>query len=457
MEKFEENLVSLCLDAARAAGADGADITLAKGSGLSAQVRLGKTESVERAEDYQLGLRVFVGKKTANVSTGQLDETVLKELAGRAVAMARAAPDNPWARLAEPEELASDLPQLDLYDATVLSSEALTEMALAAEDSARAEAGITNSEGGSASASHSQVFIATSKGFSAGYSRSSFGFSVVALAEKNGQMERDYDYSSAVFAADLDDPAEIGRSAAQRTLAGLGAQKPPTGQFPVIFDKRVSGSIAGHLSSALNGMAIARGTSFLKNSMGEAIAAAAITLSDNPLRPRGPGSRPFDGECLPVSRREMIKEGVLQSWFLDLATAGQLGLAPTGQAGRSLSGPPAPGPSNLMIEEGAVSQEQLISELEAGFLVTELMGSSVSLTTGDYSRGAAGFWIEQGKITRPCSEATIAGNLKEMFMQLEPANDADRRRAVSAPSLRLKSMMVAGMTDGQAAAGQAGG
>ena len=444
MEKINEQIIEKMLSASTKAGADETDITFISRGGVDVQVRLGKVESAERSEDYQMGLRVFCGNRTATISSSQLDDENITQLAERAVAMAQAAPEDPYARLATSDEQAKNLPEIELCDEIVFSTDQLTEMARSCEDAALTVTGITNSEGSSASQSRTDILIATSTGFSASYQRSSFGFSAVVLAEKDGKMERDYDYSSAVFASDLDKPEDIGAEAARRTLSRLGARKPTTGTFPIIYDKRVSRSIAGHFASAINGVSVAKGTSFLKDYMGEKIAPSNITMIDDPLRPRGFGTCLFDGETLPVSRQSMIENGVLQRWFLDLATAAQLGLTPTGHASRSLSGPPSPSPSNLFIEDGKQSLEELIKDIESGFYVTEMMGSSVSLTTGDYSRGASGFWIENGEITWPATEATIAGNLKEMFMSLTPANDGDLRQSLSAPSLRVDSMMVAG-------------
>ena len=266
----------------------------------------------------------------------------------------------------------------------------------------------------------------------------------MVIAEQDGNMERDYDYSAAVFAADMDSPDSVGNSAATRTLARLGATKPPTGQFPVVYDKRVSASLVGTMAGAINGAAVARGTSFLKDRMGEQVAASGLTFVDDPLRPRGMGSRLFDGEGLAVERREMVKDGVLQGWFLDIASATKLGLSLTGNASRGLGGPPSPSTSNFYLENGDISFDELIGDINAGFLVTEMMGSSVDMITGDYSRGAAGFWIEKGKIAHPVAEATIAGNLKDMFMAITRANDIDMRKSTAAPSLRVDGMMVAG-------------
>ncbi len=444
MTDSDKDIVEMALKAARNAGADGADITFITGGSTDIQVRKGNVESAERAEDYQLGLRVFCGKRNAAVSTGQLDKDNVDRLATRAVAMAKIAPEDPYARLARADEQATKLPELELCDDTVLSTDQLTEMALNCEAAALDMNGITNSDGGSASASKTRILIGTSTGFTAEYERTSFGFSAVVIAERDGQMERDYDYSMAVFAEDLKDPAEIGRSAAHRTLARLGARKPQTGSYPIIYDTRVSRSIAGHLASAINGSAVARGTSFLKDQLEAQITSDAINIIDDPLRPRGSGSKCFDGETLPVQRRHLVENGRLTGWLLDLSTAAQLGMTPTGNASRSLSGPPSPSTSNFYIEDSDIDTQSLIADIKQGFFVTEMMGSSVSMTTGDYSRGASGFWIENGEICWPVTEATIAGNLKDIFKTMVAGNDRETAQALSAPTLLIPQMMVAG-------------
>lgn len=444
METKEHEIVELTLAAAKAAGADGADVCFIKGGGLDVQVRLGKVESAERAEDYQMGLRVFTGNRSASISTSQLDEATIKGLAERAVSMAKIAPQNPYARLARRDQQATEFPDIELYDETIYTPDQLTELALSCEASALEQNGITNSDGASASTGSAEILIGTSTGFHAAYKRSSFGISAVVLAERDGHMERDYDYSATVFAEDLEDPISIGKKAAERTLARLGARKPQTGTYPVIYDRRVSRSIAGHIASAINGASIARGTSFLKDSMGTQIAAANINITDNPLLNRGLGSRIFDGETLPVQQRHLIKDGRLQGWLLDLATAAQLGLEPTGNAARSVSGPPSPSVSNFIMANGTTDLDAFIADIPQGLYITELMGSSVNLTNGDYSRGAAGFWIENGKIAWPATQATIAGNLQQIFMDMIPATDGDLRQSIVAPSLFVKQLIVAG-------------
>ena len=429
---------------AKKSGADGADAILAKGTGTAMQIRLGELESVEQADDFQLGLRVFIGQKIASVSTSILDNQSVELLVERAVAMAKVAPEDPYARLALESEQATNLPEIDCFDPTELPTSRLQEIAEICEAAARANPLISNSEGSSASQSTSEVTMANSNGFLGSYKSSSFSFSAVVLAEKDGAMERDYDYSAAVFAEDLENPEDIGKSAADRTIARLGPRKAKTGAFPVVFDRRVSRSLAGHIAGAINGYSIARGTSFLKDCLGEVVTSASISVIDDPLRPRSFGSRAFDSETLPVSKRAMIDKGVLTGWFLDLSSAAQLEMTPTGNASRSLSSPPSPSPSNLIVENGDMTVDAIISDIKDGFYVTELMGSSVSLLTGDYSRGAGGFWIENGVITYPVSEATIAGNLKDMFMHMTPANDIDLRQSSAAPSIRVETLTVAG-------------
>ncbi|MGB0181387.1 MAG: TldD/PmbA family protein [Candidatus Puniceispirillales bacterium] len=439
-----EHIMSMLLDKARTHGADTADAVVAGGVSEEVSVRLGKLESIERSEDRNIGLRVFVDGRNAIISTASVDAESIDELAARAVAMARLAPQDPYAGCADAHLLATDIPDLDLMDRTVPSSDTLKDLAFAVEDAAQSVKGITNSEGGNASYGTSAMMLATTNGFSASYERSGYGISTVALAEHDGKMERDYDYSSAVHFEDLKSPEDIGLRAASRTLSRLDARKVKTGDFPVIYDQRVSSSISGHLASAINGASIARGTSFLKDRMGEQITNAAITMTDDPLRPRGAGSSGFDGEGLARRQRIMIENGILKGWFLDLASARQLGLEPTGNASRGTGSPPSPSTSNWIMTAGDVSRDELIADINEGFLVTELIGSSVSLITGDYSRGASGFWIENGKIAYPVTEGTIAGNLKDMLMTITPADDLDFTRSNITPSLRIDGMTVAG-------------
>jgi PmbA protein len=430
---------------ARKAGADAADAVFAADSALSVSVRMGALEDVERSEGAELGLRVFAGKRSASVSTSDLSAQALATLVERALAMAREAPEDLWAGLAPQERLLRGSPPLlDLDDGATDSPETLKTRALAAEDAARAVPGVTNSEGGGASASRSVMAIATSHGFTGGYAQTSHGLSASVLAGTGSGMERDYAYHSARHAAALESPEAIGRLAGERAVARLDPARIASGTMPVIFDRRVSSGMLGHLLGAIAGAAITRKTSFLLDALGTRIFAKGVTICDDPHRPRGLRSRPFDGEGLPVQAVKLVDSGMLETWLLDSASARQLGLEPTGHASRGIAGAPGIAPSNLYMQPGSVPPETLIGEIEHGVLVTELIGQGVNLITGDYSRGAAGFLIEKGEITRPVSEITIASNLKDMFRALTPANDLEFRYGINAPTLRVDGMTIAG-------------
>lgn len=430
---------------AKAAGADAADALLASDQSLSVSVRMGALEDVGRSEGDELGLRVFVGQRSASVSSTDMSSEALDVLVERAIAMAREAPEDKWAGLAPEERLLHGAPpMLDLDDGGDAAPEALKERALAAEDAARAVEGVTNSEGGSASASRHVVALATSHGFAAGYAVSSHGVSASVLAGTGSGMERDYAHHSARHLRMLEDAGAVGLRAGERAVARLNPAKLSSGTMPVVFDPRVGSSLLGHLSNAIAGSSITRRTSFLLEAMGEAIFARGISVIDDPHRPHGLRSRPFDGEGLPVSPTEIVADGVLETWLLDSASARQLGLSPTGHAVRGGAGAPGVGTSNLYMAAGKVPVATLIADIELGVLVTELIGQGVNGVTGDYSRGAAGFLIEKGEVTRPVSEITIAGNLRDMFAQLTPANDLEFRYGVNVPTLRVDGMMVAG-------------
>ena len=430
--------------AARAAGADAADAVLAEGVSMTLGWRMGALENLDRAEGADIGLRVFVGRRQAMASTSDLSKDALAQLIERAVAMARAAPEDPFCGLAAPEELAREIPDLDLADGADASVEALTERARRAEDAARAVPGVTNSEGAQASFSRSMFYLAASNGFARAHGETGHGVAASVLAGSGTAMERDYDYISTVHAADLPDPETIGAEAGRRAVRRLNARKAASARVPVVFEPRVAGSLVRHLASAVNGQAVARGTTFLKDKMGARIFAEGVTIVDDPLRKRGLGSRPFDGEGLPARPLKLVDRGVLQSWILDLSSARQLKLRSTGHAARGVSSPPSPATSNLYLEAGAVAPEALIADIKSGLYVTELIGMGVNGVTGDYSRGAAGFWIENGQLAFPVSEVTIAGNLKEMFPNITAANDLVFRHATNAPTLRIDGMAVAG-------------
>ena len=423
---------------ARNAGADAADAILVGGASLSVQRRLGKTEHVERSEARDLGLRVFIGHQIATVSATTADPAGFAELVERAVAMARVVPEDPYAGLADPVP-PEDAGPLDLNDPAEPSAASLVERAAAAEDAARAVPGITNSEGAEAGFGRSEMTLVTSAGFAGRTLRTSHSVSATALAGSGTGMQRDYDYHSTVHLADLDDAAGIGRGAGERASRRLNPARPKTAKMPVVYDPRVSGSLLGHLVGAINGAAIARGTSFLKDRMGERIFAPGVLVRDDPRRRRGLRSRVFDGEGVPTRPLTLIEDGMLTSWLLDLRSARQLGLVSTGHGGRG-----GPGPSNLYLAAGALSPTALMADIKEGLYVTELIGSAVNGLTGDYSRGAAGFMIRDGQLAEPVAEITVAGNLLDMFPHMTPASDLVFRRGVDAPTVRIDGLTVAG-------------
>lgn len=438
------SLLADLLARARRAGAEAADAVLVRSAGLSQAVRLGKAERLEREESQDAGLRVLLGRRQAVVSTSELTAAGLATLAERAVAMARVVPEDPWCGLADPAQLAAEQPDLELHDPEEPAPALLLERALTAEASARGVKGVTNSEGAEAGWGCSHIALAASNGFTGAYSVSSHSLSASVIAGSGDGMERDYDYARSVWGATLEDPAALGRRAGERAVARLKPRKAATARVPVIYDPRVASSLLGHLSGAINGTAIARGTSFLKDSLGEALFAEGVTVWDDPARPRGHRSRPFDGEGLPARRRAVIERGRLTGWTLDLATARQLGLASSGSAGRGTSAPPQPVIANFYLEPGSETRGALIGGVESGFYVTELLGMGVNGVTGDYSRGAAGFWIERGELAYPVSEVTVAGNLKEMYRRLRPADDLVFRSGLDAPTCLVEGMTVAG-------------
>jgi PmbA protein len=433
------------VERARRAGADAADAVFAADRSLSVSVRMAALEDVERSESEELGLRVFVGQRSASVSTSDLSSASLDVLVERVLAMAREAPEDKWAGLAPQERLMHGAPpHLDLDDGGHAEPQALKERALAAEDAARAVEGVTNSEGASAGASRSVMAIATSHGFTGVYAQTSHGLSASVLAGTGSGMERDYAHHSARHASRLEAPEIIGRRAGERAVARLNPSKIASGSMPVVFDRRVSAGLIGHMLGAISGAAITRKTSFLLDALGTQIFARGVTICDDPHRPHGLRSRPFDGEGLPVLPMKIVDEGMLETWLLDSASARQLGLEPTGHASRGIGGAPGVAPSNLYMQPGNIPPETLVGEITRGFLVTELIGQGVNGVTGDYSRGAAGYLIENGEITTPVSEVTIASNLKDMFLALTPANDLEFRFGINAPTLRIDGMTIAG-------------
>lgn len=426
---------------ARAAGADQADVLVVRRRSRSASIRNGKVENTESSESDDFSVRVFVGQKVATVNAGQgADETALTE---RAVAMARVSPEDPHACLADAEMLASDWPELDLFDPTEPSSESLVEAAIAAEAAALEVPGVSSSVGAGAGAGLFGMVLATSHGFSGTFERSGFSRSVSVIAGEGVKMERDYDFDSRVFYADLDDAAAIGRNAGERVVARVNPRKVKTGSnINVVFDPRVSRGLVGHLVSAINGAAVARKTSFLKDMMDKQVAIEGLTLVDNPFVRRGPGSRPFDGEGVSVGELTMVEDGILRQWYLTTGVGRELGLKSNGRASRG--GGVSPSSTNVTVNPGQLSREELIASVGTGFYVTELIGQGVNQVTGEYSRGASGFWIENGEISFPVSEVTIASNLKDMFRRMTLANDIDTKYSIAAPTIAVEGMTLAG-------------
>ena len=433
------------INAARRAGADAADALYHGDRSTDVHVRLGQLENVDQSEGEEIGLRVFVGQRSASVSASDLAPESLRTLAERAVAMAGQAPEDAYAGLAPADRLLRDPgPDLDLDDGQEPDPASLKARALLAEDWARAVAGVSNSEGASASAGRSQIALATSHGFTGGYTASAHSVSSSMLAEQDGQKQRDGAWHWVRHLELLDDAETVGRQAGERAVARLGARKLPSGPMPIVFDPRVGGSLIGHLLGAISGPAIARKTSFLLDRLGELVFAAGINVVDDPHRLRGLRSRPFDGEGLPTSATRLIDAGRLTGWLMDSASARQLGLAPSGHAARGTGGPPGVSASNVHVEAGTASRDDLIGGISRGFYVTELIGQGVNGVTGDYSRGAGGFLIENGKLGHPVAEVTIASNLKDMFLHMIAANDLDFRHAVNTPTLLIEEMTVAG-------------
>jgi PmbA protein len=430
--------------AARRAGADAADAVAVRSVSLGVEVRDGHVEETERAEADDVGLRVLVGRRQAVVSTNDVRGDGAAALAERAVAMARVAPDDPYAGLAERDALARDIPELDLLDPDMPSVQRLEELALTAERAARAVPGVTKSGGASASTGVGGMVLVTSHGFHAAYLASRHGVSAMAIAGEGLEMERDYDFASALHAADLDDAATVGARAGARAVRRLKPRKVETRKVPIVFDPRVAGGLISHLAGAINGSAVARKTSFLKDRLGEQLFAPGIRVIDDPLRPRGLRSRPFDAEGVAGRPLALVEDGRLTSWLLDSATARELNLKTTGHAQRGVSSAPSPGATNLHLEPGTATPDELIADIAEGLYVADLIGVGVNLVTGDYSRGAAGFWIERGKLTYPVSEVTIAGHLFDIFRTLTPANDLAFRYGTNAPTVRVEGLTVAG-------------
>lgn len=427
-----------------AAGATAADALYGGELSSGVQVRLGEIENVSRSEGEQIGLRLFVGQRSATVASSDLSDDSLATLVERCLAMASEAPEDPFAGLAPPELLEQrELRFLDAFDPEEPDPSSLRARALEAEKAALAIAGVTNSNGASVSASASTVALATSGGFAGAYRTTGHGCTVIAVAGEGASMQRDYAGHIVRRLDDLEDAAEIGRKAGERAVARLDPGRPRPGRYPIIFDQRVSSTLLGHFAGAITGSSIARKTSFLRDKLGQAVFGPGVTIVDDPLRLRGLRSRPFDGEGVRVSRRELLSGGILRQWIAESASARQLGIEPTGHASRGVGGAPGASPSNLYMEAGRRSREQLLASIPEAVLVVELIGQGVNGVTGDYSRGAVGFMVRGGEIAEPVAEITIAGNLLDMFATLEPALDLEFRRGVDAPTILIPEMTVA--------------
>jgi PmbA protein len=438
------SLAERLIASARKAGADAADAVAMRSVSQSVDVRDGAVEESQRSERNDMGLRVLVGKKQAVVSTNDMKAGV-EALAERAVAMARVAPEDKYAGLADPARLAKSIPDLDLVDRSLPDVGSLEALAQRAEKAGRAVKGVSKSGGASASAGIGGMVLLTSHGFSGAYLGSSHSIVMQAIAGEGTAMETDYDFTSALHAADLDAPEKIGRKAGEKAVARLNPRKVSTRKVPVVFDPMIAGSIVGHLVGAINGAAIARKTSFLKDKLGDRLFQSGINIIDDPLRPRGLRSRPFDAEGVAGTRTALVEDGVLKTWLLDSATARELGFATTGHAQRGASSTPSPGATNLHMEPGKLPPDELVKDLAEGFYVTDLIGSGANMVTGDYSRGAAGFWIEKGERAYPVSEVTIAGNLLDIFRNVTPADDLKFRYGTNAPTLRIEGLTIAGV------------
>lgn len=442
-----ESLTEALLGAAKKAGATAADAMVVDGTAISVDVRHGRLEQAERADGIEIGLRVLIGQRQACVSASDISQRTITDMAERAVAMAREAPEDSSLGLADPADLARnwDLAALELSDPTAdpLASD-LEGDARRAEAAALAVKGISQVDSASASYGRRRLHMAATNGFSGGYERTSRSVSAVAITGDGLNMERDWAAESRAFQADLPLPEDVGRLAGERTVERAGPRRPVTGTFPVLFDERISSSLIGHILSAINGASIVRGGSWLRDALGQQILPAGLTLTEDPFRKRLAGTRPFDGEGLPTKVRDIIADGVLTGWTLDLGTARRLGMRSTASASRSTSAAPSPGNGNIALTQGTKSRADLIADMGTGMLVTSFLGASINPTTGDYSRGVSGFWVENGQIAFPVNECTIAGNLRDMLMRIIPANDARTHLSHIVPSLLVEGLTLAG-------------
>lgn len=440
------DLTHALIDAARSAGADAADAVAISDDSLSIEVLKGALEHAERSEGTEIGLRVMIGQKQASVSGSDTRPEMIATLAARAVAMARIAPDDPWCGLADADMLSDvrDARTLDLIDDSLPDPQELERWALEAEAAALQVSGVMQTQASGAGWSRRRMHLAATNGFSGGYGRTGWSVSSVAISGEGLGMERDYYADSRTHSDELMSPTEIGRLAGERAVMRSGASKPPTGRFPVLYDERISSGLIGHLVQASNGASIARGSSWLSDALGKQVLPDGIDLIEDPHRARAAGSCPFDGEGLRTRRRALVEDGRLTGWTLDLSTARQLGMTSTANAARGTGGAPSPAVGNLTLTQGDRTREDLLADMGTGLLITSLIGSSINPTTGDYSRGASGFWVENGQIVRPVNECTVAGNLRDMLMSIVPGNDARPHLSRVVPSLLVEGLTIAG-------------
>ncbi|MEM8870269.1 MAG: TldD/PmbA family protein [Pseudomonadota bacterium] len=442
-----EELGAAALNAAKAAGAEAADVLVASGDGISMEIRNGALEQAERAEGVDVGLRVLIGKRQSCVSVSDARPASITAMAERAVAMAREAPEDPGAGLADADALARswDIDALDLVDhGAAPTAQELADAAREAEAAALSAKGISQVSTAAADSQRTEIWLMASNGFSGGYARTNQSVACVAIAGEGLEMERDYAFDGRIHAADMMTPTEIGALAAERTLARSGAVQPKTGAFPVMYDERVASGVIGHLLSAINGQAIARGSSWARDLLESAVLPEPLSIVEEPLRPRVQGSRPFDAEGIATESRDIVRDGVLRRWILDLATARKLGLESTGNASRGTGAPPSPSITNIRLTGPQTPKADLLAEIGEGLLITSLMGSSINPNTGDYSRGASGFWIRGGQIAEPVNECTVAGNLTDMLRTLRMADDERPHLSRVVPSLVVEGLTVAG-------------
>lgn len=438
------DLIEDLVKRAKKAGADAADAVVFESISNSASYRLGKLEDTERSESQDLGLRVFIGQRQAVVSSNDLTAKAIDPMVERAVAMAKLAPEDPYCGLAPADRIAKDFPDLDLADPVEPSTEKLADMAAAAEAAGLDKKGITNSDGAGAGWGRGGIVLCTSEGFVGSYATTTFSVSCTMIAGEGTDMERDHDFATKRHGEDMPSAESIGASAADRTLAKMNARRMDTQNIPIVYDPRVSMGLVGHFVGSISGASVARGTSFLKDAMNTSVFPDSISIVDEPHRVRGLRSKPFDGEGVTNRTWRLVDEGRLTTWVMNTSSAKQLGLETTGHAARGTGGPPGTGTTNLYMEPGSLSPSELIADIKQGFYVTSLIGQGVNGVTGDYSRGASGFWIENGEITFPVNEMTIAGNLKSMFLNMTPADDLTFRFGTNAPTIRIEGMTVAG-------------